>query len=135
MGTLVEQLQARKGYLKLTWEDLADRVHKDVSTVKKQLSLTSSPSIATLEEYALAMDSEIVLLSDDALADYKSSGVPRAQKSMAALDREREDLTEKVKEKDEQIRFCRDRIRFLEEALIKKDDRINMLTDKLMEKL
>lgn len=138
MDSLIMQLQGRKGFLKLTWEDLAERVHKDVSTVKKQLSSRGNPSLSTLNEYAAALDAEIVLLSGDALYDYRQSGVPRAQKSLAEQDREIEHLKEKLDVKDEDIKEYKETIRSLRaqndrlSALLEvKDTRIEKLTDKV----
>lgn len=135
MGALLEQLQGRRGYMKLTWDDLADRVHKDVSTVKKQISLSANPSLATLEEYAAAMDAEIVLLSGDALADYHNSGIARAQKNMADMDREIEALKEKVKEREETIAILRDKNGALQadvDMLIKSNNSLTSTNNQLV---
>ena len=117
---LMESLHGRKGYMKLTYEDLAERLHKDISTIKRQMALDGNSSIATLDEIAAAMDSVIVLISSDSLADYQDSGVPRAAKNLADLDREIERLTAKLNEKDELI--------------AQKERRIDQLLD-LIEKL
>lgn len=100
MDSLMEQFLGRKAYLKLTWQNLADRVHKDLSTVQKQLSANANPSLSVLQEYAAALDAEIVLMSDDARYDYHNSGVPRAQKNLADMDGELEKLKTKLDEKD-----------------------------------
>lgn len=140
MGSLIDQMIGRKGYLKLTWDDLAQRVHKDASTVKKQLSARGNPSLSVLEEYASAMDAEIVLLSDDARYDYKTSGVPRAQKSLADQDREIEHLKEKLDQKDDELEQARatvKRLRDQNDLLIKwideKDRKIYRMMDRLTE--
>ncbi len=117
---LMEGFHGRKGYMKLSWEDLAERVHKDSSTLKKQMSLDSNSSMKTLDEIAAAMDSEIVLLSGDALADFKSSGVPRAQKNLADMDREIEKLKLRLDEKDAEI----DRLRKMLDEMIANQNRL-----------
>ena len=140
-GSLIEQFHARKGYMKLRWEDLAQRVHKETTTVRKQLAYAANPSLNILEEYAAAMDARLVLLSDDALYDYENSGVPRAQKNLAEMDSELERLKEKLDEKDAIIADYRARLSSTEkmlsesiEAIHHKDERIDALTDKLLSK-
>lgn len=140
-GSLIEQFHARKGYMKLRWDDLARRVHKETTTVRKQLAYAANPSLNILEEYAAAMDARLVLLSDDALSDYEKSGVPRAQKNLADMDKELEHLKEKLDEKDAIIADYRARLVNTEKMLAEsiesihhKDARIEALTDKLISK-
>lgn len=142
MNTVLKDLCAEKAKLKLSWQDIAGGVHKDASTVQKQLSSNGSNlTLALLDEYAVYFNGEIVFLPNDVLNNIKNSENISLRFRLAEAGTEIEKLKNKLEIKDELIQDMRARLAKLEEQLTKnnellshKDARIDSLTDKLLSK-
>lgn len=146
-STVIRDLNARRIFLNISRQQLADKVHKDISTVNKQLDPNNgNMQLATLCEYAEALGGKIVFMSDDALLEMSSSDVSTMRMRMAELGQQNETLIKQVQhqeriieEKDKRIAALRavvvrkdEQIEEKDKAIVRKDKRLDDLYDRLL---
>lgn len=138
--SVVKELEARRILLKLSRQDIADRVHKDVSTVTKQLS-PSNPNLqlSTLCEYAEALDGAIVFRATEDLAKNNENAAEELRNRLLELEQQRSALTaqlnalkEEIAAKDQRIEKLRGAIEKKNAAIERKDNLIEQLSARLL---
>ena len=94
-----------------TFQDLADAMHKDVSTVKKQLSeqYFSHLNISTLMEYLEVLGGRLVYETEEALATIENSDINELRSTINVLGARNDELHDRIKDKDESIKNLQER--------------------------
>lgn len=132
IGDLVAYANARK-YSK---QKIADAMHKDVTVVKKQLTETrGNLTLNTAYEYAEALGGVVCFMSDEEYAAYlqlddlkiKIKELERYEK----LERKYTELSEKFLRQQDMIDRLLAKIDIKDEAIMRKDRRIDELAKKL----
>jgi hypothetical protein len=132
IGDLVAYANARK-YSK---QKIADAMHKDVTVVKKQLTETrGNLTLNTAYEYAEALGGVVCFMSDEEYAAYlqlddlkiKIKDLERYEK----LERKYTELSEKFLRQQDMIDRLLAKIDIKDEAIMRKDRRIDELAKKL----
>ena len=137
---IVQALEARRITLKMSRQDLADKVHKDASTVAKQFSGSgSNMQLATLIEYANALDGAIVFLASAEMDDYNVSAVTELRQRILEMEQQRNALTaqlnalqEELASKTKRIETLKERIKDGREVIARKDELIDRLVTRLL---
>lgn len=137
---IVQALEARRITLKMSRQDLADKVHKDASTVAKQFSGGgSNMQLATLIEYANALDGAIVFLTSAEMDDYNVSAVTEMRQRILEMEQQRNALTaqlnalqEELASKTKRIETLKERIKNGREVIARKDELIDRLVTRLL---
>lgn len=132
IGDLVAYANARK-YSK---QKIADAMHKDVTVVKKQLTETrGNLTLNTAYEYAEALGGVVCFMSDEEYAAYlqlddlkiRIKELERYEK----LERKYTELSEKFLRQQDMIDRLLAKIDIKDEAIMRKDRRIDELAKKL----
>lgn len=138
--SIVQALEARRITLKMSRQELADKVHKDASTVAKQFSGGgSNMQLATLIEYANALDGAIVFQTAAEMADYNESAVAEMRQRILEMEQQRNALVaqvnalqEELSAKTQRIEKLKERIKDGREVIARKDDLIDRLVNRLL---
>lgn len=148
-NNVIAGLNARRAYKGWTWQFLAEQVHKDVNTVKKQLDGTSNLTLATVDEYTAVLGGRLCYETDEALQAIDDADVNQLRIKITELANKIERLNEKLEEKDKTIADLRELNHSMQAQLIKctgdisrKDkklaeliDSVISLTEKVVEKI
>ena len=132
IGDLVAYANARK-YSK---QKIADAMHKDVTVVKKQLTETrGNLTLNTAYEYAEALGGVVCFMSDEEYAAYSQLDelrfkIKELEKHEKLLQKYTE-LNEKFMRQQEMIARLLSKIDIKDEAIMRKDRRIDELAKKL----
>ena len=132
---IIADINARRTALGLSMNDLAERVHKDVSTVKKQLSEKSATGLqfATLMEYANAVEGDIKFITFEELSATPSVEIDILNSRLAEQANHIKYLEEKLDGKDDTISLLREMNANLQSQLIRSTDDIARKDRKLAE--
>ena len=132
---IVRDLLARKAYLNVSFTELAERVHKDKSTVQKQLSEKSGHgmNLATAAEYARALGGEISLITEETEKALENSELPIMRARIAELGQHNEYLRERLESKDEMNRTLQHMNEELERQLIRMAENVDRKDKKFSE--
>lgn len=118
---IIADLKARRLALNLSVADLADRVHKDESTVRKQLSekTVTGLQLSTVMEYAAALEGSLQFVSFEEQAAKPSIEIDILNHRLAEQAKHIEYLQEKLEGKDEAIQSLREMNSNLQDQLIR----------------
>lgn len=132
---IISDFKARRLALGLSVQDLAARVHKDESTVKKQLSDKSSTGmqLSTALEYANALEGTLQFVTFEEQATKSSVEIDLLNHRLAEQAKHIEYLTDKLDGKDDTIRSLRDQNAELQNQLIRSTNDIARKDKKLAE--
>ena len=132
---IIADLKARRLALNLTVADLADRVHKDESTVRKQLSekTVTGLQLSTVMEYAAALEGTLQFVSFEEQAAKPSIEIDILNHRLAEQAKHIDYLNEKLDSKDDSIRALREMNSNLQNQLIRSANDIARKDRKLAE--
>lgn len=141
MQNIIAGLNARRIYKGWSWQFLADMLHKDVTTVKRQLSekTAANLTLATIDDYLKVLGGWISYETEESMAVIENSDVNALRLRLTELDAQNENLRARLHDKDELIAEMHGRIERLESALIestqtiaRKDSKLATLVDSLV---
>lgn len=141
MQNIIAGLNARRIYKGWSWQFLADMMHKDVTTVKRQLSekTAANLTLATIDDYLKVLGGWISYETEESMAVIENSDVNALRLRLTELDAQNENLRARLNDKDELIAEMHGRIERLESALIestqtiaRKDSKLSTLVDSLV---
>ena len=141
MQNVIAGLNARRVYKGWSWQFLADMVHKDVTTVKRQLSEKAAPNLtlATIDEYLRVLGGWISYETDESVYAVDNADVNALRLRLTELGMQNDSLRDRLAEKDALIAEMRSRIERLEASLIesnraiaRKDSKLSSLIDSLV---
>ena len=137
---IITALNARRANLGITISELAARVSKDVTTVKKQLSGEGNMQLTTLCEYATALNGRIDFISDDIEREINTPEISNLRQRLSELGNQVDRLKEKLEDKDNDIVQLQKRNAELEAQLMaatsavsRKDEKLSKLIDSVLD--
>jgi len=121
LNNIIRDFNSRLAFLGWTKQELADKVHKELSTVSKQLDpKTSNLQLSTLELYAEILGGTLAFLTPESIKAMQDADVSSYRDRLVKLDTE--------------IEYLRGRVRFLEGLVQEKKDDIVKKEKQLEEK-
>lgn len=132
---IIADLKARRLSLGLSISDLAERVHKDESTVKKQLSekTVTGLQLSTVLEYANALEGTLQFITYEEQVQKPTMEIDLLNHRLAEQAKHIEYLQDKLDGKDETIHELRYMNNSLQEQLIRSANDIARKDKKLAE--
>lgn len=130
---VISELRARRVALGLSIADLAERVHKDESTVKKQLSEKAGLQLSTALEYANALEGTLQFVSFEEQVAQPSVAIELLNHRLAEQAKHIEYLEDKLDGKDETISALRELNVALQEQMLRSTADIARKDKKLAE--
>lgn len=119
MNNIVNGMLARMRFKGWTYQTLADALHKDVNTVKRQLS-ESKPgnlTLATIEEYLFVLGGRLVYETGEALDVINNSDVNELRTTINTIGSQNDELKRMLEDRDATIANLRQRNISLQEKL------------------
>ena len=111
MNQIIKDFNARLAYLGWTKQELAERVHKEASTVSKQLDpKTSNPQLSTLVLFAEALGGELQFVTKES--------------ARAAEEADVSSYRNRLSEMGTEISYLRQRVSYLEKLVEEKNEKI-----------
>lgn len=126
MSQLIRDLKSRMTVLGWKDTDLADKLHKDPSTIKKQLDpKTSNPQLSTLEMMAEALGGSIAFITPETEKAMMDADVTTWRNQVAALSTEVEYLRGRVSSLEALLAEKTAKIQKRDEVIAKRDETIS----------
>lgn len=124
-NTIGEALNARRVFIGMSMQQLADKVRKDISTVSRQLGKQAeSMQLASACLLADALGGRIVFLTDDALAEVENSDLSDVRQRFSELGAELERQKAAVEQLKDMNARLQSRVDAQEEIISRKDAQI-----------
>lgn len=135
MSQIINDFKARMAVLGWKQQDLADRLHKDISTIAKQLDpKTSNPQLSTLEMMAEALGGSIAFITSETEKAMMDADVTAWRNQVAALSSEVEYLRERVNILEPMLAEKTMKIQKRDEIIAKRDETISHKDEVIEEK-
>ena len=130
MSNVLADIESRRAKLGLSRQELADRIHKDISTVNKQLSDArgASMTLRTAEDYAAALGGEIIMITDDAKKELYDKELTPLRDTITEQARELDRLKAELAHRDKLIKT----LEMALDACNRKDAKIAQLYDLIL---
>lgn len=103
MMRLLQDIKSYMIFLKVSNQKLADKLHKDVKTLQKQLSSGANPTLATIIEITDALGAKVVLETPESIKAVEDADVFAFRERIRELGAEVEKLSVEVSRLREQI--------------------------------
>jgi len=111
LSNIIRDLNSRLAFLGWTKQELADKVHKEVSTVSKQMDpKNSNLQLSTLEMYAEILGGELAFLTPESIKAMQDADVTNYRDRLIKMDTE--------------LEYLQGRVRFLEKLVEEKKEEI-----------
>ena len=133
MSNIIRDFNSRLAFLGLSKQALADKVHKEISTVSKQLDPNNSNlQLSTLEMYAEALGGSIAFLTPESIKAMQDSDVSDYRDRLIKMDTELEYLQGRVRFLEKLVQEKKEEIA-RKEAIIEEKERIIARKDAIIE--
>lgn len=137
-NNVIAGLNARRAYKGWSWQFLADQMHKDVNTVKKQLDGSANLTLATVDEYTAVLGGRLCYETEEALQAIDDADVNQLRIKITELATKIENLQGKLADKEETIADLRERNKALQlslaeatKTITRKDEKFAKIIDNM----
>lgn len=98
---VIKSLNEQRIKAGITWDYIANKTHKSVETVKRQMAETANPQLDTLVELAQALGGDIYFLTAEQAIDLDGKEMELALEQVKLLQEQNTQLVDMLQSKDE----------------------------------